>query len=79
MWDTVFPYLAALLPTVAVAVLFYFLIKSILEGDRRERLAHSKWERDQERERETQREKEPGHEKERDAPNSPHNSPSRPE
>jgi len=73
MWDTVFPYLAALLPTAAVAVLFYFLIKSILEGDRRERLAHSKWERDQERERETQREKE------RDAPNSPHNSPSRPE
>ena len=79
MWDTVFPYLAALLPTVAVAVLFFFLIKSILVGDRRERLAHSKWERDQEREREKQREKEPGRENERDAPNSPHNSPSRPE
>jgi hypothetical protein len=68
MWDTVSPYLAALLPTVAVAVLFYFLIKSILEGDRRERLAHSKWKRDQEREREKQREKEPGREKERGRP-----------
>jgi hypothetical protein len=75
MWDTVFPYLAALLPTVAVGALFYFLMKSILEGDRRERLAHSKWERDQEREPEKQVERE----KERDAPNTPHNSPSRPE
>ena len=44
MWDAVFPYLAALLPTVAVGILFYFLIKTILEGDRRERLAQSKWE-----------------------------------
>jgi hypothetical protein len=50
MWDAVFPYIAALLPTVAVATLFYFLIKSILEGDRRERLAQSKWEKDRERE-----------------------------
>ena len=51
MWDALFPYVAALLPTVAVAVLFYFLIKTILEGDRRERLAQSKWEKDQETER----------------------------
>ena len=50
MWDAVFPYLAALLPTVAVGILFYFLIKTILEGDRRERLAQSKWEKDRERE-----------------------------
>jgi len=50
MWDSVFPYLAALLPTVAVAVLFYFLIKSILEGDRRERLAQSKWEKERDKE-----------------------------
>jgi len=41
-----FPYLAALLPTVAVSVLFFFIIKYILEGDRRERLAQSKWERE---------------------------------
>jgi hypothetical protein len=50
MWDAVFPYLAALLPTVAVGVLFYFLIKAILEGDRRERLAQSKWEKEREKE-----------------------------
>ena len=50
MWDTVFPYLAALLPTVAVGILFYFLIKTILEGDRRERLAQSKWEKEREKE-----------------------------
>ena len=49
MWDAVFPYLAALLPTVAVGVLFYFLIKTILEGDRRERLAQSKWEKEREK------------------------------
>ncbi len=51
MWDNVFPYIAALLPTVAVAGLFYFLIKNILEGDRRERLAQSKWEKEHEPER----------------------------
>ena len=51
MWDALFPYVAALLPTVAVAVLFYFLIKTILEGDRRERLAQSKLEKEQEKER----------------------------
>jgi hypothetical protein len=51
MWDAVFPYLAALLPTVAVGVLFYFLIKTILEGDRRERLAQSKWEKEHDKPR----------------------------
>lgn len=50
MWDAVFPYVAALLPTVAVGALFYYLIKSILEGDRRERLAQSKWEKEREQE-----------------------------
>ena len=60
MWDAVFPYLAALLPTVAVSVLFYFLIKTILEGDRRERLAQSKWEK--------QREKQGEKEEPRDTP-----------
>ena len=50
MWDAVFPYLAALLPTIAVGALFYFVIKAILEGDRRERLAQSKWEKEREKE-----------------------------
>jgi hypothetical protein len=49
MWDAVSPYVVALLPTVAVGTLFYFLIKTILEGDRRERLAQSKWEAEQRR------------------------------
>ena len=35
---------------MAVGILFYFLIKTILEGDRRERLAQSKWEKEQEKE-----------------------------
>ncbi|MFW5473312.1 lysyl-tRNA synthetase [Knoellia sp. CPCC 206450] len=47
MWDSVWPYLAAILPTIIVAVLFYFLMKRILEGDRRERLAQSQWESEQ--------------------------------
>jgi len=47
MWDALYPYAAALLPTVGVAALFYFVIKYVLEGDRRERLAHSKWEAEQ--------------------------------
>jgi hypothetical protein len=50
MWDALFPYVAALLPTVAVGVLFYYLIKTILEGDRRERLAQSKWEKERDKE-----------------------------
>jgi hypothetical protein len=50
MWDAIFPYVAALLPTVAVGALFYFIIKAILEGDRRERLAQSKWEKEREKE-----------------------------
>jgi hypothetical protein len=40
--------LGALLPSAGVAFLFYVVIKAMLEGDRRERLAHSKWEAEQE-------------------------------
>jgi peptidoglycan/LPS O-acetylase OafA/YrhL len=47
--DDVWPYLAAILPTIAVAILFYFLIKSMLEGDRRERLAQRRFEAEQDR------------------------------
>lgn len=45
--DAVWPYLAAIVPTIAVATLFYFLIRSIIEGDRRERLAQKRFEREQ--------------------------------
>ena len=41
--------LGALLPSAGVAFLFFLVIKAMLEGDRSERLAHSKWEADQER------------------------------
>ena len=50
--DAVWPYLAAILPTILVAILFYFLIKSMLEGDRRERVAQRRFEAEQDRERE---------------------------
>jgi len=39
--------LGALLPSAGVAFLFYLVVKSMLEGDRRERLAHSRWEAEQ--------------------------------
>ena len=41
--------LGALLPSAGVAFLFYLVVKAMLEGDRSERLAHSRWEADQER------------------------------
>jgi hypothetical protein len=47
--SAVWPYLAAILPTILVAILFYFLVKSMLEGDRRERLAQRRWEAEQDR------------------------------
>ena len=42
--ESVTPYLLAIVPTIGVGALFYFVIKSILEGDRRERLAQARWE-----------------------------------
>ncbi|MEP7370353.1 MAG: hypothetical protein ABI662_11905 [Dermatophilaceae bacterium] len=41
--------IGALLPSAGVAFLFYVVIKAMLEGDRNERLAHSKWEAEQHR------------------------------
>ncbi|WP_392543688.1 hypothetical protein [Oryzobacter telluris] len=40
----VWPYLTAILPTILVSILFYFLIRSMIEGDRRERLAQRQFE-----------------------------------
>ena len=51
--DAVWPYLAAIVPTILAATLFYFLIKSMLEGDRRERLAQSRFEAEEDRRRAT--------------------------
>ena len=49
--DAVWPYVVAIVPTILVATLFYFLIKSMLEGDRRERLAQSRFEAEEDRRR----------------------------
>ncbi|MEK4241906.1 lysyl-tRNA synthetase [Janibacter sp. FSL W8-0316] len=37
------PYAAALLPTVGVAFLFYWIIRYMMEADRRERKALADW------------------------------------
>jgi hypothetical protein len=40
------PYLAAIIPTILVATLFYFIVKSMIEGDRRERIAQAAFEKE---------------------------------
>ncbi|GAA8851029.1 hypothetical protein DUHN55_36340 [Helicobacter pylori] len=40
------PYAAALLPTVGVAFLFYWIIRYMIEADRRERKALAQWNAD---------------------------------
>ena len=47
--ESVLPYVLAIVPTVGMGTLFYFVIKSILEGDRRERLAQARWEAEHDR------------------------------
>ena len=42
--ESLLPYVLALLPTVGVTWLFFIIIRNILEGDRRERIAVAKWE-----------------------------------
>jgi hypothetical protein len=39
--------LIALVPSAGVGVLFYLVVKAMLEGDRRERAAHARWEKEQ--------------------------------
>jgi hypothetical protein len=41
--------LIALVPSAGVGILFYLVVKAMIEGDRRERAAHAKWEKEQER------------------------------
>lgn len=42
--DSLVPYIVALVPTIGIATLFYFVMKNIIEGDRKERLAQAQWE-----------------------------------
>lgn len=44
VWDAVYPYVAALLPTIGILFLFYVVIRNVLEADRRERRAQAEWE-----------------------------------
>jgi len=39
----IWPYVAALIPSAGVGVLFWVVVKNMIEGDRKERLAHSQW------------------------------------
>ena len=39
----IWPYIAALIPSAGVGLLFWLVIKNMIEGDRKERLAHSQW------------------------------------
>ena len=43
----IWPYIAALIPSAGVGFLFWLVIKNMIEGDRRERLAHSQWDAQQ--------------------------------
>lgn len=43
LWDTIWPIIAALIPSAGLLFLFFFLMKRIVEGDRRERAAERAW------------------------------------
>lgn len=43
IWDTLWPILAALIPSAGLLLLFFFILKRIIEADRRERAAECKW------------------------------------
>lgn len=43
-WDSLWPVIAALLPTIGLLFLFFVILKRIVEGDRRERAAQRRWE-----------------------------------
>ncbi|TWP34733.1 hypothetical protein [Leekyejoonella antrihumi] len=53
MW----PYISTLIPSAGMLYLLYVVVKHLVEGDRRERAAHAKWER-QEDEKDRRREEE---------------------
>lgn len=47
-WDSLWPVIAALLPTIGLLFLFFVILKRIVEGDRRERAAQRRWEQERE-------------------------------
>lgn len=42
--QAIWPFVAALLPTIGLVYLFWVIMKHILEADRRERAAQREWE-----------------------------------
>ncbi|MBM6406035.1 hypothetical protein JQN72_17465 [Phycicoccus sp. CSK15P-2] len=49
--SAIWPYVAALVPTLVVAAFFYAIMKRMIEGDRRERLAQRRFEQEIDRRR----------------------------
>lgn len=44
MWTALWPYIAALIPFLGGALIFYVIMRNMLEGDRNERIAMRRWE-----------------------------------
>ena len=49
MWDAIYPYLAAILPTIGLLVIAYVVFKTIFEADRKERIAQAQWQAEADR------------------------------
>lgn len=45
--DAVWPYIETLIPSIGLLYLLYVILKHMMEGDRRERIAHAQWEREE--------------------------------
>ncbi|RNI25195.1 hypothetical protein [Flexivirga caeni] len=45
----VWPYIETLIPSIGLLYLLYIILKHMMEGDRRERIAHAQWELEQDR------------------------------
>lgn len=45
--DGVWPYIETLIPSIGVLYLLYVILKHMMEADRRERIAHAQWEREE--------------------------------
>ena len=42
IWDAIYPYVSVLLPTITLALIFWWVMRSIVNADRREREAAAK-------------------------------------
>lgn len=42
----VWPYIATLIPSIGLLFLLYVILKHMMEADRRERIAHARWEQE---------------------------------